>query len=346
MAENKRGSFSADYIRHSKASYPTYAGIMMSNDPTAPFDAERQVEKDLTPDGIKIAQDSARKYFDKLDPKKDKLYMLASNEVRALETAKVYKDEAIARGFIIISVPKQENDIGYRITKGGVRTSSKLSINSRNLVADNVFMPADKRFKVNFGQLAPEVRERYQRAVEIVDRENKGSYGANLVAYGDEVKKLFPEVRTSEKIEKEKLGVLIKTFGNYARQHEKSGSEDHIKVLAFGHQDQMVGFLNKNFGKAELDNCEAVSFDFDNDEGKVEVEYRGKKSKLEERFIIFGALGSLMLSLMGSLYPVLTGFVVAQEKLFEVSNFSEVCFIVGMILCLSLAIRQIKDSKR
>ncbi|MEK6910791.1 MAG: histidine phosphatase family protein [Nanoarchaeota archaeon] len=345
MAENKRGSFSADYIRHSKAGYPTYAGIMMSDDPTAPFNPERQVERDLTPDGIKIAQASARKYFDNLDPKKDKLYMLASNEVRALETAKVYKDEAISRGFTIISVPKQENDIGYRITGGGVRTSSKLSINSKNLVADNVFMPADKRFKVNSDKLAPEVRAKYQQALAIVDRDNKGSYGANLVAYGDEVKKLFPEVRTSEQIEKEKLGVLINTFGNYSKRHQESGAADHIKVLAFGHQDQMVGFLNRNFGKAELDNCEAVSFNFDNADRKVEVSYRGDKKKLEERFLILGALGSLMFSLIGSLYPSLTGFAIAREKLFEVGSFSELWFVVGMILFLSLTIRQIKYSK-
>lgn len=44
----KKGNFSADYIRHSQASYPTYAGIMMSDTPTAPSNPERQVEKDLT----------------------------------------------------------------------------------------------------------------------------------------------------------------------------------------------------------------------------------------------------------------------------------------------------------
>ncbi|MDO8564167.1 MAG: histidine phosphatase family protein [Nanoarchaeota archaeon] len=343
MAEKKRGSFSASYIRHSAASYPTYAGIMMSDDPTAPFNPERQVERDLTPDGIKIAQDSARKYFDQLDPKKDKLYMIASNEVRALETAKVYKDEAVSRGFAIISVPKQENDIGYRITKGGVRTSSRLSIDSKNLVADNVFMPADKRFKVNSAKLTPEFRDKYQQALAIVDRDNKGSYGANLVAYGDEVKKVLPEVRTSEQIEKEKLGVLINTFGKYAKRHAEQGSEEDVKVLAFGHQDQMVGFLNREFGNADLKNCEAVSFDFDMGERKVEVSYRGNRKKLEERFMILGALGSLMFSLIGSLYPNLTGFAIAREKLFEVGSFSELWFVVGMILFLSLTIKQIKD---
>lgn len=157
--------------------------------------------------------------------------MLASNEVRALETAKIYKDEAEKRGFQIISVPQKQNDIGCRITKGDVKTSSRLSINSQNIVADNVFMPADKRFKINFDKLSPEVRKRYDAALAIVDQDNKGSYGANLVAYGDEIKKIFPEIRTSEQIEKEKLGVLIKNFRTLAKKMEKLVLKSVLKFL-------------------------------------------------------------------------------------------------------------------
>lgn len=107
----------------------------------------------------------------------------------------------------------------------------------------------------------------------------------------------------------------------------------------------MVGFLNKNFGNNALDNCEAVSFDFDSNDNKVGVTYRGSRKKLEERFVMFGALGSLFLSLVGSLYPNLTGFAIAESKLFEVSNFSEIWFIVGIVLCLSFVAREIKECK-
>ena len=50
----------------------------------------------------------------------------------------------------IIPVPNEQKDIAYRVTGGKVRAAKKLSVNSPNVLADNVFMPADKRFKVNF----------------------------------------------------------------------------------------------------------------------------------------------------------------------------------------------------
>lgn len=346
MADGKRGKFSADYFRHSESPYKTYKAKLKSDEPNSPLNPEQQYVDDLTPKGVEIAKDAARKYFEGLNPEKDRLYFVSSNEARALGTARVYKDEAEKRGFTIIDVPeaRQKNDIAYRVTGGKVRTSKKLSVNPQNLVLDNLFMPADKRFEVNFDKLSPDFIVKYEQAKAIVDRDNKGSYGANLVAHASEVRKIFPEVKTAESVEKEKLQKLIHTFGKYAKRHAEQGSEEDIKVLAFGHQDQMVGFLNREFGKADLQNCEAVSFDFDASDKRVEVKYRGEKRKLEEKFVMISALGSLFLSLVGSLYPSLTGFAIVEDKLFELSNFSEIWFIVGIIFCLSLLAREIKDN--
>jgi hypothetical protein len=346
MADGKKGGrFSADYFRHSESGYKTYKDKLKSDSPNTPLDPEKQYVEDLTPRGIKIAREAATKYFEGLNPEKDRLYFVSSNEARALGTAKVYKEEAEKRGFVIIDMPegRKKDDIAYRVTGGKVRTSKKLSVNPQNLVLDNIFMPADKRFEVNEKALTPDFLEKYNRAKAIVDADNKGSYGANLVAYSEKLREIFPEIKTAEQAEKEKLQSLIHTFGKYAKRHEEQGSEEDIKVLAFGHQDQMVGFLNREFGNADLKNCEAVSFDFDSAEKKVGVTYKGRRKTLEERFIIMSALGSLLLSLCGSLYPNLTGFAIAENTLFEISNFSEVFFLVGMILALTLAFGRIKN---
>lgn len=61
----------------------------MGDRPNSAFDAEKQLERDLTLEGIKIAREAASKYFDKLQSGKYNLYSTSSNEVRALENAKI-----------------------------------------------------------------------------------------------------------------------------------------------------------------------------------------------------------------------------------------------------------------
>ncbi|MFA6100163.1 MAG: hypothetical protein WC750_04825 [Patescibacteria group bacterium] len=267
---------SADYVRHSKAGYKTYGKIITSENPTAPFDANSQVMPDLTPEGKDLAIQEAEKYFDKLDPAKDDLFFVSSNEARALETADVYRKVAHARSFEVIKPEKTRSDYSDELSQGEIRVLKTLSIDSKNLVMDFIFNPKAGRKAINWKAVDEETRNKFDQAAAIVEADDRGTFGANYLKYSEQVKQLLPEVISAYDLyQKSFRGMLrlLRWAEKKATQADLHGK--NIKILAFGHENALVYPLKEFFGEEGLNNCEVVEFEID--DTAIKGKYRGKE---------------------------------------------------------------------
>jgi len=274
----KDGDFVVDYIRHGVAGYETYRAVRGSEDPARPFDATEQVTPDLTPAGVELAQGEAEKYFDHLDSKNDKLFFFSSNEARAIETANIYRNVAKERGFSIIKPEHSRSRISDDSAEGDIRILNTVSINSKNLLIDSVFNPANKRGDIDLEKIPIETRDAYERAVAIIDNDDQGSWGANFAKHGDKIKEIFPGVKTAEEVYDGKFRDFLDLI-SFGRAKAQENNQLNIKVLVFGHENMVIYVLEKYFGSDELRNCEVINFQLQGD--RKSMSYRGESVDLK-----------------------------------------------------------------
>lgn len=268
-----------DFIRHSKATYATYDRTTMSDNPSQPFDHKDQIFPDLSPEGVELAKKSAKEFLKTLDPNKDELFFVSSNEVRALETAEIYHNEATMRRFSILKPEHSRSPISDKYLNGDIRMVNALSINFKNSIASNLLNPQSSRRQINFEALDPKEVETYKKLQEEIDKNNKGSFAANFLAYGDLVKKEIPEFETAEDLYNHNFKELIRLFKFAEKKAESSTSERQIRILAFSHENQLLVALNKYFDERGINNCEILHVE-SSDEG-IKANFRGKESIIE-----------------------------------------------------------------
>jgi hypothetical protein len=236
---------SIDFVRHSKSSYQTYGDIMGSLNPMAEYNKEKQSTPDLTIVGIEMARQEAEKFLSMLNPNEDELFIVSSNEARAIESANIYREIARSKGFTIIKPEHARSGLSEEIANGEIRIIESLSINSTHLLIDNVFNPPAKRGVINWSAIDSEFKARFDEASKIIEADDQGSYGGNLAKHGDKIKEIFPEIETAEELFKgqfQKLKRLAK-FG--IKKAQESDNKKNIKILAFGHENYSKHFSRR-----------------------------------------------------------------------------------------------------
>lgn len=272
----KKEDHSASFIRHSKSGYETYAKILSSDSPNAPFNHTEQVTPDLTESGVELARTEAEKFFSELNPAETALFFVSSNEARAIETANIYRQAAKGRGFEILVPENTRSALAENIGEGEIRVVDNLSINSQDLVIDNVFQTPKKRSAVNWGRVDPEIRRRFEEATKIIEADDQGNFGPNFAKHSEAVKKIFPEIKTAEELYEKQFKNLIRLFEFGMKKAGESEMSKRLKIVAFGHENYMAHALEKYFADHEISNCEAVVIEAEGD--SVAIERRGEKS--------------------------------------------------------------------
>lgn len=280
----KEEKVSADFIRHSISSYKTYAEIMASEEPMQQFNPNEQLTPDLLEKGVALAKQEAEKFFATMDPEKDLIFFASSDEARAVETANIYRQVAHEKGFEIVKPEHSRSKLSDEIAEGEIRIIQNLSIygsNSKsNAVIDSVFNPPEKRGETNWDAIDdPELKIRFKQASAIIEADDRGSFGPNFVAHGEEVKKIFPEITTAEELYKNQFGNLIKLLKFGLEKTQSAQPEKNVKILAFGHENYLMHALEKLLQEDGIKNCETMHFSID-DEG-IKAKFRGKEAQIE-----------------------------------------------------------------
>jgi hypothetical protein len=267
---------SADFIRHSQSGYKTYAE-QLKNNPTDSFDKYQQITPDLTESGIELAKKTAQEYFKALDPNNSALFFVSSNESRAIETANIYREIAKEMGFEIITPQNTRSKISDKIADGQVRILDTLSLNLPNLLANSVFSPAKYRTEINFEYVSEEEKERFEKAKAIIDADDQGSYAKNYDKYSEQIKKIFPEIKSAHDLRVHEFENMKKLLKFAAIKTHKSGIEKNIKIIAVGHENILSEALREMFEEDGINNCEVLNMELDRD-GLITGEFRGKKN--------------------------------------------------------------------
>lgn len=267
------------FTRHSKASYKTYAETLASENPQAPFDAEKQIIPDITESGIELAKNEAEKLFTAMNPETDALFFASSNEARALETANIYRQAAHEKGFEVLTPEHTRSGVAETIGEGEIRAVKNLSLDNTNTLESNVFNPKFLTGKENLLVLDSETRRKWDEARAIIDADDKGSWGTNFYHHSEEIQKIFPELKNAKEQYETKFQNLLRLAEFGIRKAEESEHPKNIKILAFGHENYMSYALNKYFGDHEIKNCETITVDIGDD---TSLERRGEKKTLAE----------------------------------------------------------------
>lgn len=276
--EETAAPLSVDYIRHSEAEYKTYTKALMES-PAIPFDKNKQVVPDLAESGVELAQESAQKYFEKLDPQKTTLFFVSSNEARAIETANIYKTVAKIKGFNVLTPEHSRSQVSDEIAGGEIRILNTLSLNYPNILAHIAFNPAAYRTGINFDNVPTDEKERFEMATAIIDNDDQGSYSKNYEKHSDRIKSIYPEIKSSHDLYETEFSNMkhLLRFANKKTPANSSGQD--IKILAFGHEDMLAEALKIKFNEDGIDNCEVLNINF-GEGGAIKGTFRGKHSVL------------------------------------------------------------------
>jgi len=279
--------------RHGVSGYKLNTNIVRSRNPEVAPDADKQwFYSDLTPEGKEAALAAAEKFFDNLDPQKDALFFVSSDLVRAAETAKIYLDVAKERGFeIILPRERSEKNQAYEnkaeeIGEGRIRKINCLTLDHlSNTLREFVFTGDDYLTnEVSHPNLkvSVETREKWRQARDIIEADNKGSWGPNYAAHSEEIAKIFPDVKSAKEIYETKFKQMLRLVRFGQTKIEQQNHPKNIKVLAFSHENSFLYFLNQNFNKS-MKNCESIGFEVlpeGEEEGKREISVSAKGKKV------------------------------------------------------------------
>jgi len=278
---------SMDFFRHSIAGYETNKNILKSEDPQQKLDTEEQIYPDLTEEGKELANEKAEEYFNNLNPETDKLFFVSSSQVRAIETANIFKEVAKEKGFEIIK-PKDEklmekdkkDKLSKEVSGGDVRVVKNLSLTMNNVFASEVFVPSEQLEEINWEAIDDETKNKWEEARKIIEADDKGSWGANFYHHSDKIQKIFPELKTAKDVHNTDFKNILRLIKFANRKIEDVNSDKNIKVIAFGHESYMGIALDKYFGEHQIKNCESVNFRIEDDE-KIIAKFKGRESEVE-----------------------------------------------------------------
>jgi hypothetical protein len=241
------------FTRHAESAYKTYARILKSENPLCEIDYSEQIEGDLTEEGKQNAEMKAKELLSSMDPEKDMLFFVSSKENRAIETASIYRDIAIQYGFEIIDHGNKSKENNQNI-----RELTTLSLKNIRPFVISIFTPDQYQTEINWHAIDSETREKWIQARNTVEKKDYGNWGENFYRYADEIKDIFPEIKTSLELFKTQFS-QIQRLASFARNKiNETHSDKMIKILAFGHEDYMSIALEKDFFKSNLEYCETI----------------------------------------------------------------------------------------
>ena len=242
------------FIRHSRATYATYAEKLASDEPESPLDVEGQLP-DLPEIGVEMAKKAAHEFLGQLSPDKDILYVVSSTQMRALETARIYIDTAKAMGIEVVEHEKTGTDLADEVGEGHIRTLENLSLHMENQVYGAIFNAPSHMPPINWEQVSPETKEKFEKAREIVLTDERGSWGANFAAHADAIKNFIPEMETPKELYQTQYQRMLR-LADFAR--DKAHGDKRVNVLAFGHENYMSYALEHDTHDESIKNVEAV----------------------------------------------------------------------------------------
>ena len=251
------------FIRHSRATYATYAEKVGSENPESPIDVEKQLP-DLPEIGIEMAHKAAREFLGRLNPVKDTLYVVSSSQMRALETAKIYIDEALERGFEVVRheqeqkgeiVSKTGTELAGEVGDGYIRTLEGLSLHMENQIHGAIFNAPAHMPEINWEQVSPETKVQFEEARKIVLTDERGSWGANFAAHAEAIRNIIPELETPKGLYQTQYQDLMR-LADFARKRV-SGTK-RVNIIAFGHENYMGYALEHDTHDERIGNVEAV----------------------------------------------------------------------------------------
>lgn len=252
-------------IRHSKASLQTYETILMSDDPQQPVTKDFQVSPDLKEEGKKMAEEKAEALFEKMDPEKDELVFVSSQEARALETAAIYRNIAKQQGFTILSSGKTGSELAQQLGEGDIRIIKALMPEIKNTLMITIFFPKNKVPEINWTAVPTDIKKKWDQARSIVENNDHGSYSANLTEHIEAVRQIFPEMASADE-RNEKILKKLKRLFDFAQSKAKENPPDkNIKILAFGHDTYMSALSEKVLKDSKTENCQAINIQASSD---------------------------------------------------------------------------------
>lgn len=276
-------------IRHADARYQMNERIVASETPEEPFvPGEQDLTSDLSPEGQQAAKEKAEVFLANFSPDRDALYFVSSNLVRARETAAIFLAVAKSKGFEIFqaaATPSNKVPAEIYAALGGneIRTLESLSLNIKNMLAEFIFHPQNylhpregEQVHVQYPDaVSPELQGLWEQGRNIIEADNKGTWGKNFLAHGERIKALFshfaeehansdvPEITTPEETHVTRFKAMLremKTVKETLRTYEANHSK-RVRVLAFTHENSLLHFLDKEFDRQGINNLEAIGYD-------------------------------------------------------------------------------------
>jgi len=146
---------------------------------------------------------------------------------------------------------------------------------------DNYMAKVQTKYK---NKIPPEYRDLWQQARAIIEKDNKGNWGTNFLTYSEQLQELFDKYRQEHNLDKNKIPHFASAKDMYennfrnalrlmARYDDAIDSYEaeqtkhkKVRVLGFGHENQLLYFLKKEFGKIGVDKGEVIGFKLLKDE--------------------------------------------------------------------------------
>lgn len=308
-AEREKG-ITFTVFRHSGPPYYRLdRSIVTSRNPEAkPLANDQSFYSDLPPQARELALRKAQEFFDRrdpktnkpiMDPKKDAAFFVSSDLNRSVETALIFLEEAHRRGFEIIEPRKEQGertayrDMADHVSEGAIRKIECLTLNHlENKLREEIFQPTDflkevVKYPENVSQ---ETLEKWGQARAIIERDNRGSWGANYAAHSQEIEKIFPNVKSAESVYNTKFKQMLKLVRFGEKKRQESGFPKNVRVLGFSHENSFIYFLQQNFGET-MGYCEDIAFDAtpkaDTLGGDVSVMAKGKAVRFNKEDEIY-----------------------------------------------------------
>ncbi|OGY94911.1 MAG: hypothetical protein A2406_01325 [Candidatus Komeilibacteria bacterium RIFOXYC1_FULL_37_11] len=263
--------------RHSEAEYRTNRAIL-ENDPEGSLDPEDQISPDLSEKGKKLAREKAEEFFSKLNHQEDSLFFVSSNQIRAIETANIYREVAKEKGFEILKPEHTRSEYSEDMSGGDIRVVQSLSLQVPNMIIQHVFSREEALKGVDWDKVSEETKEKWDRARKIIEADDHGSWGANYYYHSEEIKKIFPELKSAKDLDEAQFKNVLRLVKFADKKIKESGSEKKIKILGFGHENYLGVALNEYFQDHEIKNCETVSFQVDED--NIKASFRGQEKDI------------------------------------------------------------------
>jgi len=242
------------FVRHADASYQHYKNILSGDAPQAWFASRQQPDTDLTPTWIERASSQAKSFFDThrdslqawltSEDKQTEFVFVSSNEVRAVQTANIYKNVWESLWFAVAETIIHK----------------KLWLNFDSVILYSVFNPTNSPvvWTINRDALDDDFLALYDKARSVILADDRWSFGSNFYAHAEEVQKYFASISTSKQLDIHQLKKLLVQ----ASSLDKTYKDEWKKVVCFGHENYCLEYLGALDWKPHIWNSEVVSLQF------------------------------------------------------------------------------------